>query len=73
MQVNNSNDKQQFIYSLIEEYEKSVFGVDDKLSVLDKLTLDLVKYKANQLKVETKTSDNNKKKIIPLDLSSNSN
>lgn len=73
MQVNNSSDKQQFIYALIEEYEKSVIGVDDKLTVLDKLTLDLVKHKANQLKVETKSLDSNKKKVIPLDLSSNSN
>lgn len=49
-----------------------MFGNDEKLSVLDKLTLDLVKYKANQINTKP-LSDNIKKKPIPTDLSNNSN
>lgn len=40
--------------------------------MLDKLTLDLVKFKANQLNAGQK-SENIKKKVIPADLSTNSN
>lgn len=58
---------------MIEEYEKSVVGADEKLTVLDKLTLDLVKFKANQFKSDNKSLDSTKKKVIPLDLTANSN
>jgi len=50
-----------------------VVGADEKLTVLDKLTLDLVKFKANQFKSDNKNLDSNKKKAIPLDLTANSN
>jgi len=73
MQASNPQEKQELIYKLIEEYEKSVFGTDEKLSVLDKLTLDLVKFKANQISSKSLSDTNNKKKVIPTDLSNNSN
>jgi len=41
--------------------------------VLDKLTLDLVKFKANQISSKSLSDTNNKKKVIPTDLSNNSN
>lgn len=73
MQASNPQEKQELIYKLIEEQEKSVFGTDEKLSVLDKLTLDLVKFKANQISSKSLSDTNNKKKVIPTDLSNNSN
>jgi len=68
----NSTNKQVFVYGLIEEYERKILGDQEKLSVLDKLTIDLVKYKSNN-HIKKDKIEKDKKKIIPYDLSNNPN
>jgi len=65
-------DKQDYINKLIEEYERSIFGNEDKLTVLDKLTLDLVKYKAHQISKVKLVEKNKRMSTIPSDLAVNS-